>query len=98
MAPDIVMLPGTCRTSSGVVLPSSMAAAAVTILFTDPGSNGVLTDGLPISAVGAFLSMPIAGLKVLSLDMANTCPVLESMTTTEAFFAPDLSLAIWTCC
>ena len=43
--------PGTCSTSSGLDSPYSMTDAAVTILFTDPGSNGEDTDRLPSSPV-----------------------------------------------
>ena len=92
------MLPGTSRTSSGVVSPYSIAAAAVTILLTEPGSNGVLTGRLPISTVRGLLPTPIAGLNVLSFDIASTSPVWESSTTADASFAPDLSFAICTCC
>lgn len=48
VTPPMWIEPGTCSTSSGLVSPFSIAAAAVTILFTDPGSNGEDTDGLPI--------------------------------------------------
>ena len=43
--------PGTCSTSSGLDSPNSITDAAVTILFTEPGSNGDETAGLPSCAV-----------------------------------------------
>src|SRR5690606_4645219 len=86
VTPDMRIEPGTWCTSSGVVRPYSMAAAAVTILFTEPGSNGSLIDGLPVRAQFFDSSM---GLKVLSLAMASTCPVLASSTTAEAAEAPE---------
>ena len=38
VTPAMSMVPGTCSTSSGVVNPSLIVAAAVMILATDPGS------------------------------------------------------------
>src|SRR5690606_17099810 len=98
VAPAIVIEPGTCSTSSGVVRPSSIAAAAVMILLTEPGSNGELTARLPCSASGGLLATPIDGSKVLSLDIARTSPVCASSTTADAFFAPDSSFARCTSC
>ncbi|SLJ82492.1 Uncharacterised protein [Mycobacteroides abscessus subsp. abscessus] len=74
-----------------------MAAAAVTILFTEPGSNGSLTEGLFVLAEPQLCG-PSAGLKVLSLAIASTWPVLASSTTAEAPSAPDSSRACCTCC
>ena len=39
------MLPGTSSTSVGLATPNSSAADIVTILLTEPGSNGLLTAG-----------------------------------------------------
>ena len=39
LTPPMLIEPGTASTSSGLDRPSSMTAAAVTILFTDPGSK-----------------------------------------------------------
>ena len=47
VTPPMSMEPGTCRTSSGLERRFSITAAAVTILFTDPGSNGDDTERLP---------------------------------------------------
>lgn len=45
--PPIWIEPGTCNTSSGFDRPYSMTEDAVITLFTEPGSNGEDTAGLP---------------------------------------------------
>ena len=40
VTPPMSMDPGTCSTSSGFDSPNSITDEAVTILFTEPGSNG----------------------------------------------------------
>ena len=89
--------PGTCSTSSGLDSPYSMTDAAVTILFTEPGSNGDDTDGLP-SSRSSCRPMSWRGSNVLSFAIASTSPVFASSTTADTFFEPDRFLACWTCC
>ena len=48
VTPPMSMAPGTCSTSSGLDSPYSITEDAVTILLTDPGSNGEDTARLPI--------------------------------------------------
>ena len=43
------MLPSTVSTVSGLIRPFSSAAAKVTTLFTEPGSNESVTTRLPVS-------------------------------------------------
>src|SRR6266545_854303 len=77
---------GTWRCASGVVTPYSIADSAVTILFTEPGSYGSDTAGLPIS----LMSKPsrLVGSKPLSLASAYTSPVCASMITALPPLAP----------
>ena len=96
VTPSMRMLPSTECTSSGWVSPASMAAAAVMIFCTEPGSNGEVMAGLPRSAPrSSSAPTPTAGLNVLSLAIARTSPVRASRTTAEALFAPEVSLADW---
>ncbi len=94
VTPSMVMLPSTEWTSCGSVSPASIAAAAVMIFCTDPGSNGEVIAGLPRSAPrSSSAPTPTAGLKVLSLAIARISPVAASSTTAEAACAPEESLA-----
>jgi hypothetical protein len=89
--------PGTCSTSSGLDSPNSMTDAAVTILFTEPGSNGDDTARLP-SSRSSCLPMSWLGSNVSSFDIASTSPVFASSTTADRFSAPEALRACWTCC
>ena len=80
------MLPGTAKTFSGVAVPYSSAAAIVTTLFTEPGSNGLDTDGLP--SVDSSALENARGSNVRALAIARTWPVAESSTTAEPPLAP----------
>ena len=79
------MLPGTWRTSSGRATPASRAAAIVTSLLTEPGSNGDVTDGLLSCAPGAPGE---AGLNDPELAIESTWPVCASRTTALPLRAP----------
>ncbi|CFE47225.1 Uncharacterised protein [Mycobacterium tuberculosis] len=59
-----------------------MTADAATILFTEPGSKGDDTAGLP-NCLSPWRPMSCDGSKVLSLAIASTSPVLASRTTAE---------------
>ncbi len=48
VTPPMSIEPGTCSTSSGLDSPYSITDDAVTILLTEPGSNGEETARLPI--------------------------------------------------
>ena len=92
VTPPMSIEPGTCSTSSGLDNPNSITEAAVTILFTEPGSNGDDTAGLP-SSRSSCRPMSWLGSNVLSFDIASTSPVFASSTTADTFFAPERSLA-----
>ena len=89
--------PGTDSTSSGFDNPNSITEAAVTILFTEPGSNGEETDGFP-SCLSSWRPMSWDGSNVLSLAIASTSPVFASSTTAATLCAPALFFASSTCC
>ena len=96
VTPDISMEPGTCSTSSGVVFPSSIAAAAVMIFATEPGSKTSCTTRLPKTLPSSSCSSMLPrGLMVSEVAMEMTSPVSASRTTAEADSAPDLSLPSW---
>ena len=79
--------PGTATTSSGLVSPYSIAADAVTILFTEPGSYGLVTAALP-SALMSSNERGLVGSNALSLASAYTSPVCASMITPMPLLAP----------
>ena len=89
--------PGTDSTSSGLDSPNSMTDAAVTILFTEPGSNGEDTARLP-NCRSSCRPMSCDGSNVLSFAIASTSPDFASSTTAETLCAPDRFFACWTCC
>ena len=60
----------------------------MTILFTEPGSNGEETARLPSCRL-SWRPMSWLGSNVLSFDIASTSPVFASSTTAETFLAPD---------
>ena len=97
VTPPMSIEPGTCSTSSGLDSPYSITEAAVMILLTEPGSKGDDTERLPSCRLSC-LPMSWLGSNVLSFAIASTSPVFASSTTAETFFAPDRSLACWTCC
>ena len=97
VTPPMLMEPGTCSTSSGLDSPYSITDDAVTILFTEPGSNG--DDDREVAQLPlSWRPMSWLGSKVLSFDIASTSPVFASSTTAETFLAPETSLACCTCC
>ena len=92
VTPPMSMEPGTCSTSSGLDSPNSITDAAVTILFTEPGSNGDETARLP-SSRSSWRPMSWLGSNVLSFDIASTSPVFASSTTADRLSAPEAFLA-----
>ena len=91
------MLPGTANTRSGAAVRYSSAAAIVTTLFTDPGSYGLDTAGLP--RVVSSAEEKARGSNVRAFAIARTSPVFASSTTAEPPLAPFAAAysASWRC-
>ncbi len=75
---------------SGVTLPASISAAAVSTFSTDPGSYTSNSDRMPRSASGESIGWLAS--KVGWSASARTSPVLLSSTTA----APDSPRESWT--